>query len=454
MNKGRYLLIALLLGVLFISSHAYALTEEGYKSLHQFSKVLHLIEDNYVEKIDEKEAINGAIRGLLGALDPHSVYMSPEVYKELQVDTSGRFDGVGIEVTIRDGWITVITPIAGSPAEAAGIQPGDQIVKIDGESTKNFDLAHAVKLMRGRRGSKVTLTIRRANVKQPFDVSVVRTKINVPSVKWEVLDRRYGYVQILNFQEDTSSSLHKALKKLKKQDALNGLILDLRRNPGGLLEEAVSVSDQLLKQGVIVTTESRGQEIDRASAADEGDEPECPVIVLVDGGSASASEIVAGALQDNERALIVGTQTFGKGSVQTVIELGDGSALKLTVARYFTPSGVSIQAYGITPDIKVPAKVDDVSEKGTKGEEQTTKPRLREADLSGHLEGVGQPHLASPAVASLVKRLKKSGIIERDAVLARENKIKDYQKRVALDFLKYMDTGEEAPLVNRPGDKI
>lgn len=297
------------------------------------------------------------------------------------------------------------------------------------------------------------LTIRRDGVKEPFDVAIVRTKINVPSVKWEVVNGRYGYVQILNFQEDTTRSLHKAIKKLRKQNALEGLVIDLRRNPGGLLEEAVGVSDELLKDGIIVTTESRGQEIDRATAVDEGDEPGCPIIVLVDGGSASASEIVAGALQDNERALVVGTQSFGKGSVQTVIELGDGSALKLTVARYFTPNGTSIQAYGITPDIEIPTKPE---EKEEGDEKQTTKKkhRLREADLSGHLERAGQPHVMSPSVTALVRKLKRSDIIERDAVLFHEGKIKDYQKQVAIDFLNYMDTGGASPLMNKPGDEV
>lgn len=433
---------------LVFSASVYALSEKGYEALHRFTKVLHLVEDNYVDPIDDEKTIMGAIRGMLGSLDPHSVYMSPEVYRELKVDTRGRFDGVGIEVTVRDGWITVIAPIAGSPAEKAGIQPGDEIVKIDGQSTKNFDLAHAVKLMRGRRGSRIILTIRRAGVKQPFDVSVIRQKISVPSVKTEVLDKRYGYISILSFQEDTTESLRKAIKKLRKQDALHGLIIDMRRNPGGLLEEAVEVSDEFLKDGIIVTTESRGVEIDRHTAHTEGDEPDCPIIVLVDSGSASASEIVAGALQDNERAIILGTQTFGKGSVQTVIELGDGSALKLTVARYFTPNGTSIQAHGITPDIELPAKVEEE-------EKQAKLPhRVREADLRGHLEAREVRRARSPAMTSLVRRLKRSHIIERDAELAREGKVKDYQKRVALDFLKYMNTDETSPLGGKPRDEV
>ena len=418
---------------------AFAISEEGYKQLHVFSKVLHLVEENYVDQIDDQKVVQGAVRGMLRALDPHSAYMTADVYRELKVDTSGRFDGVGMEVTLRDGLITVIAPIQGSPAEAAGIQPGDQIIRIDGTSTENMDLGKAVNLMRGRRGTKVLLTIRRAGVKQPMEIAVTREKINVPSVKSEEIDSRYGYIAITSFQEDTADSLGKALKKFKKQDALHGLIIDMRRNPGGLLEEAVAVSDAILKSGVIVTTAQRGKEIDRYEATDNGDEPDCPVIVLVDGGSASASEIVAGALQDNRAATLVGTQTFGKGSVQTVFELGDGSAVKITIARYFTPNGTSIQAYGITPDIEVQAKVPEVTEAATKESEKEHK-RLREADLGGHLEGSQSQKPPRPQQTLTVKKLIESKIVEKDAPAARDGTIKDYQKQVAIDFLKYLDT--------------
>jgi carboxyl-terminal processing protease len=427
----------------FCATCLYALTDEGYEALHVFTKILHLAEDNYVERIDEKETIHGAIRGMLRSLDPHSVYMTPEIYRELRVDTSGRFDGVGLEVTVRDGWITVIAPIKGSPAEEAGMQPGDKIVKIDGVLTENLDLIEAVKLIRGRRGSRVTLTVSRPGVDDLFDVQIVRRKINVPSVKWEQLDERYGYIQILSFQEDTSKSVRKALKKLRRKDAVNGIILDVRRNPGGLLEEAVAVSDEFLADGVIVTTESRGKEIERYEATGEAEETGVPIVVLVDGGSASASEILAGALRDNDRALVVGTQTFGKGSVQTVFELGDGSALKLTIARYYTPDGISIQAHGIVPDIEVPAEPD-----GAEGEEGKAKKRhrLREADLSGHLEErKGAERTRPPSMNALVRRLKSSDVMERAARLVKDGTIKDYQKQVALDFLKIMASGS-APL--------
>lgn len=438
MRRG-VIVAAMIVCAVFCATHLHALTDEGYESLHVFTKILHLAEDNYVEKIDEKETIHGAIRGMLRSLDPHSVYMTPEIYRELRVDTSGRFDGVGLEVTVRDGWITVIAPIKGSPAEEAGMQPGDRIIKIDGVFTENLDLVKAVKFIRGRRGSRVTLTVSRPGVDDLFDVQIVRRKINVPSVKWEELEGSYGYIQIMSFQEDTSKSVRKALKKLRKKGALDGVIIDVRRNPGGLLEEAVAVSDEFLESGVIVTTESRGKEIERYEATGDAEVTDIPVIVLVDGGSASASEILAGALQDNERALVVGTQTFGKGSVQTVFELGDGSALKLTIARYYTPDGISIQAHGIMPDVKVPTEPDGVEDEETK---KKKKHRLREADLSGHLEERrGVERTRPPSVNALVKKLKASKVMERDARLVKEGALKDYQKQVALDFLKIMAAG-------------
>ena len=401
-------IFAIALALLILASSS-ALTEKGFKSLHTFTKVLSYIEENYVEPIDEQKVIGGAIRGMLITLDPHTIYMSPEVFKELRVDTSGRFDGVGIEVTIRDGMLTVVAPIKDSPADRAGVEPGDKIIKINGERTDNMTLSDAVQKMRGRRGSKITLTISREKAKQPIDITIVRQKIRVPSVKKEVVDDHYGYVGITSFQEDTTKSLKKALKDLSKKDALHGLILDLRKNPGGLLDQAVEVSDLFLTKGVIVTTESRGRQVDKREATPEGEKYECPMVVLVDGGSASASEIVAGALQDNKRAMILGTRTFGKGSVQTVIELDDGSALKLTVARYFTPSGRSIQAHGIEPDIVVPATAPKVTEK---------KRRLREEELRGHLEAPeGREAEEKPT----------TGVM------------KDYQVQVALDYLQSWD---------------
>ncbi len=337
-----------------LSSHA--LTDKGFKELHTFTKVLHYIEENYVTRVDEEKLIRGAIRGMLDTLDPHSVYMSPEVNRELKVDTSGRFDGVGIEVAVRDGGLIVVSPIKGSPADKAGIQSGDKIVKINGISTRDMNLGEAVTKMRGRRGSRVLLTLERQGIKHPFEVSVVREIINVPSVHAEEEGGGVDYVSISSFQQGTSRALEKALADLSAKGPIKGLVLDLRKNPGGLLEQAVSISDIFLDKGIIVTTENRGQEIDRREAHAEGTQPDYPMVVLVDGGSASASEILAGALQDNKRATIMGTKSFGKGSVQTVIDLDDGSGLKLTIAYYHTPSGRLIQDHGIEPDIIVPAQ--------------------------------------------------------------------------------------------------
>jgi carboxyl-terminal processing protease len=285
-------------------------------------------------------------------------------------------------------------------------------------------------MMRGRSGTQVKLLIRRPDSKQSFEVDLARTKIDVPSIKTEVLDEKYGYVSIMAFQEGTVKDFRKAIKKLAKQNALNGIIIDIRKNPGGLLEEAVGTADTVMKSGTIVTTESRGKEIERYDALDEGDEPTSPIVVLVDGGSASAAEILAGALQDNERALIIGGKTFGKGSVQTVFELGDGSALKLTIARYFTPNGISIQAQGITPDIEVPSKVQEAEGEGKK------TVSVREADLSGHLKSERSVKGRGKPLTAEVKRLLSSGIVEKNIELAKQGTIKDIQKQVALDFIK------------------
>jgi carboxyl-terminal processing protease len=302
--------------------------------------------------------VYGAIRGLLSTLDPHSVFMTPEAYRELRVDTEGRFGGVGIEVTVKNNVLTVVTAIEGSPAEKAGVKEGDRILKIDGISTKDIGLAEAVRRMRGTRGAKVHLTLLREGHAEPIEVSLKRDTIRIKSVRADPPEDGFGYVRVSSFQEDTSEELKKALDGLEKKNhgPLKGLLLDLRNNPGGLLDEAVDVSDFFLESGTIVTTATRNHEVDRRTAAKDGSEPSYPVIVLVNGGSASAAEIVAGALQDQKRAVLLGTQTFGKGTVQTIFELGDGAALKLTVAKYYTPKGRSIQAEGIRPDIIVQAK--------------------------------------------------------------------------------------------------
>lgn len=379
----------LLLALCTISVPAWALSDKGYQTLHTFSRVLQQIETNYVEPVDDQQLLRGSIRGMLDILDPHSVYMSPPVYKELRMETGGRFAGVGLEVTIKKGWITVVSPIEGSPADRAGIEAGDRIVKINGKSMRETDLSEAIGMMRGRSGSRVTLTLQRAD-KHPFDVTLYRKIIQVPSVRAELLPDHIGYVRITSFQEQTGVDLANAIHSLEKTAPLSGLILDLRNNPGGLLDQAVSVSDLFLPSGTIVTTESRRREIDRRIAKGDGTEPNYPIIVLVNGGSASASEIVAGALQDNNRALIMGTQSFGKGSVQSVMEFEDGSALKLTIARYYTPSGRSIQALGITPDVLV------AESPGKKPVRRT----FREESLRHHLESKGESAGTSPVTLS------------------------------------------------------
>jgi len=390
-----------------------------YKDLELFSKVLNLVRENYVEDVDDQDLLYGAIHGLMSTLDPHSLFMPADVYKDLKVDTEGKFGGVGLEITQKDNDLIIVTPIEGSPASKAGLKEKDRILKIDGVSTKELGLSESVKKMRGPRGSRVSLLILREGSKELQEVTLVRDIIRIKSVRSEIPEAGFGYIRINAFQEKTSEELERALENLEKKspERLKGLIIDLRNNPGGLLDEAVDVSDLFLESGTIVTTVSREKEIDKRVATKEGTEPTYPIILLVNGGTASAAEIVAGALQDHKRAVVLGTQTFGKGSVQTVVEIGSGAALKLTVAKYYTPNGRSIQAKGITPDIVVnPQKEGD-----------KPKESLREKDLKGHLEEEktnsekifkpkrGTPHLKIPT---------KSG----EGI--------DIQKQAALDYLK------------------
>lgn len=346
----KYLLLAAVLLAINQPAKLFALSEKGFEALNIFTKVLYYVENDYVEAIDEERLLHGAIRGLLSSLDPHTVYLSPAIYKHLKADTSGIFGGVGLEITIRDGWVTVVTPLEGTPAFHSGIQPGDRILQINGQSTKGMDLGMAVKEMRGKHGSSVNLVLSRKGLKKQMRITLTRRVILAPSIRAELLEDKYLYIKISSFQERTDQDLKKVLKEYSKAVSANGLILDMRNNPGGLLEQAVQVSDEFLSRGVIVTTASRKGEMDRREAAPQDGEMDFPMVVLVNGGSASAAEIVAGALQDHHRAAILGTKTFGKGSVQSVLELEDGSALKITIAKYFTPSGKSIQADGIHPD--------------------------------------------------------------------------------------------------------
>ena len=320
---------------------------------------------------------------MLSSLDPHSAYLTPDLYKELQVDTKGSFGGLGIEITNRNGILTVVSPIEDTPAYRAGVKAGDQIMKIEGEFTKDMSLVDAVKKMRGPKDTKVTLTLKREALPELFDVVLTREIIKIQSVKSRMLDKGYGYARVTQFQERTDDDLERALKGLDKEaGGLQGLVLDLRNDPGGLLTQAVKVSDLFLDSGLIVYTDGRLEnQKQKYFAHKPGTWGDFPMVVLVNGGSASASEIVAGALQDQKRALVLGTATFGKGSVQTILPLDDSSALRLTTARYYTPSGRSIQATGIVPDIVMDQT--SVLAKGDKG----NAPLLREANLPRHLGG-------------------------------------------------------------------
>jgi carboxyl-terminal processing protease len=346
------------LAVDHVASAARRTNAKPYRPLDVFSDVLAHVENSYVEDVDEKELVYGAIDGMMARLDPHSVFMRPDVYRQMRDETTGEFDGLGLELTVVDGELTVISPVAESPGERAGIRPGDRVLSIDGVSTKEMPLGDAIRRMKGAAGTKATLEIMREGFASPQKLVLVRDRVRTQSVDMRVLDadRRYAYVRVRTFQERTDRNLLKALDDARAAAGgqIRGLVLDLRNNPGGLLDQAVRVSDVFLSSGIIVTTAGRGRrnvEVERAREKDT--EPAYPLIVLVNKGTASASEIVAGALQDHGRAVIMGTPTFGKGSVQTIIELEDGSGLKLTVARYYTPRNRSIQEMGISPDVVV-----------------------------------------------------------------------------------------------------
>jgi carboxyl-terminal processing protease len=400
------------LGYDHVASAARRSASQPYRPLDVFSDVLAHIENSYVEEVDEKDLVYGAIDGMMSRLDPHSIFMKPDVYKQMREETTGEFDGLGLEVTIQDNEVTVVSPVAESPGERAGIRPGDKVLSIDGATTKDMTLGEAIRRMKGAAGTKVVLEIMRPEFSAPQKLTLVRDRIRTQSVDMRVLDadRRYAYVRVRAFQERTDRNLAKALDDARAalHGQIRGLVLDLRNNPGGLLDQAVRVSDVFLSSGVIVTTAGRGKrnvEVERAHEKDT--EPPYPMIALVNKGTASASEIVAGALQDHGRAVIMGTQTFGKGSVQTIIELEDGSGLKLTVARYYTPKNRSIQELGISPDVVVAETAPPRGDDGQHGER----------DLKRHLRNEATPvsTAAQPQVAD------------------------DYQVKTALDYLKAVD---------------
>ncbi len=382
------LLLICLVGGLFLSGGAVtkvlAIARGEYESLETFTNILAIVKKNYVDDVDGKDLIKGAIRGMLSSLDPHSAYLTPDLFKELQTETQGKFGGLGIEITIRGGVLTVVSPIEDTPADRAGIKAGDQIIKIEDEFTKDMTLVKAVRKMRGLKGSKINISVRRKGVPRLLDFAIVRDIIRIRSVRYRTLEEGFAYIRIAQFQERTKRDLQKALEKLGSENGeILGLVLDLRNNPGGLLTQAVRVSDLFLDSGLIVYTEGRlDQQKQKYYAHKEGSWTEFPMVILVNGGSASASEIVAGAMQDHKRAIVLGTKTFGKGSVQTILPLDDRSAIRLTTARYFTPKGRSIQAAGIVPDIAME------NEPRNQREEQAEQRRaiLREENLPGHLK--------------------------------------------------------------------
>ncbi len=378
--------------IAFVGSSAKAASSDTYRQLNLFGDVFERVRADYVEKPDDSKLVESAINGMLAGLDPHSSYMDPKSFRDMQVQTRGEFGGLGIEVTMEDGLVKVVAPIDDTPAAKAGVMANDIITKLDDEQVQGLTLNQAVEKMRGPVNTKIKLTIMRKGQDKPIDVSIVRDVIRVKSVRSHNEGDDVGYIRITQFNEQTTDGLKKAIADLTNQlgsDKIKGFVVDLRNNPGGLLDQAISVSDAFLDKGEIVSTRGRNAEETQRFNARPGDLTKGkPVIVLINGGSASASEIVAGALQDHKRATLVGTRSFGKGSVQTIIPLGAGNgALRLTTARYFTPSGHSIQAKGITPDIEVLQDVpDDLKARtDTKGE----------ASLRGHLKAEGAEETGS-----------------------------------------------------------
>ncbi|MEN8129137.1 MAG: S41 family peptidase [Pseudomonadota bacterium] len=383
---GSGLLIGITLGVALSLGHGVLAKREQQatvplEELRTFTDVYARIKKDYVVEIEDKVLLENAIRGMLSGLDPHSSYLNEEEFRELQIGTTGEFGGLGIEVGMEDGFVKVISPIDDTPAQRAGVKAGDLIIRLDDRPVKGMTLNEAVKVMRGKRGTNIVLTIVREGANKPLKISITRDVIRVKSVKSRLLEPNYGYVRVTNFQSKTTRNLIDAVDNLEKQNngVLNGLVLDLRNNPGGVLTGAVGVSDAFLENGLIVYTEGRVEDSVLRYSATKGDVLQgAPLVVLINGGSASASEIVAGAMQDHKRAIIMGTRSFGKGSVQTILPLKENSALKLTTARYFTPAGTSIQAEGIEPDIVLEnLKVAEI-------EKDVFSP-LKEADLARHL---------------------------------------------------------------------
>ena len=427
LKTTRFVLVAGMVAVLGAAVVAWnpsegyqqATAATDYKQLDKFSQVMDAVRRSYVEEVTDEKLIEGALTGMLSGLDPHSTYLNREMFKQMQVETRGEFGGLGIEIVAAEGGLRVIAPIEDSPAYRAGVLAGDLIIKIGSQLAKDIPLIEAVKLMRGKPGSSVNLTIFREAAMQPIDIKIVRAVIQVRSVKSDLLAPGYAYLRIAQFQEKTTEQLKEQLTALRKRSGggFRGVVLDLRNNPGGLLDQAVEVTDLFLEKGGIVSTKSRvGKSM--TFEAEKGDLLNgTPLVVLINNGSASASEIVSGALQDNRRAILMGTKSFGKGSVQRIVPLNDGTAFKLTTSLYYTPSGRSIQATGIKPDI-------EVEQVAIKLEEKSKRISISERDLKGHLEnGNGKKGDKKPS-----KDLTNGKMQERLS--------KDVQLQRAFDLLK------------------
>ncbi|CCO24303.1 S41 family peptidase [Maridesulfovibrio hydrothermalis] len=418
MRKSLWMIAIISLFVISVAPQpTQAVDKDRFEPLRRFSQVLDLVEHNYVKDISRKELVDDAVKGMLEQLDPHSTFLSTNDFKEMQESTSGEFSGIGIEISMEKGRLTVISPIEDTPAYKAGLKPGDLILEIDGDSTQSISLMEAVGKIRGKRGTDVILTILHKDANKPKKVTITRGSIQIKSVKNQELEDGYLYLRLTRFNENTTREMHSALKKYKKSHTLKGIVLDLRNNPGGLLTQAVSVADTFIDEGLIVYIEGRNK-AGRVNynAKEKANDVVVPIVTLINAGSASASEIVAGALKDHDRALLVGERSFGKGSVQTIIPMPDGSGIKLTTALYYTPSGRSIQAEGIEPDIIypfVPPKVDN---------EKDDSFIVREKDLNRHLENSGDG-----------KKSKKKQDEKAKKMLERDNQI-----RLSLQLVKQL----------------
>lgn len=424
------MLVSGLVGIRFLRTDSVTSSQDYLKLL---TEVIAFVKKNYIEPVEDKKLMESAVNGMLASLDPHSTYLPPDSFKEMKVEMSGAFGGLGIEISIKDGKLTIVSPIEDTPAYRAGIKPGDHIFKINDRFTRTMGINTAVNLMRGPKGTGVTLTIIREASAKPLVFHLVRDIILVKSLKSRMLEPGFGYIRIAQFQERTGQDFTAALQRLRREGPLRGLVIDLRNNPGGLLDQAVEVADHFigegLKEGIIVYTKGRERSSQASYSARVGEkEPHYPIVVLINGGSASASEILAGALQDHGRAVIMGTPSFGKGSVQSVIPLRNGGALKLTTARYYTPNGRSIQAKGIVPDVVV-ARLD------VNGADNKAEMPFREQDLENHISGGLQEDadsLVDPPPAAPSPAVRQA--VGKDAEAA-----KDYQLLRALELLHGLD---------------